>query len=212
MTSWQICRNLSSRMNVEETAEYFTDPLSTENVDHVGTTSDFDDDKNNEKKDSDIDDDEDCENVLVVKVKVRKPPISKQMIIKLRHIFVQLKHEVPKQHKIGKTCCSLPLTKTEKSEFIKHVEIIKSGKFDENEDGILRDNWKKFCAIHNLTIDNDHFFEKKYDNIKFIKVDKERKKFVQFLANGLPNRSLFSVFKRFERIYGRTRQDEVKYV
>ncbi|XP_044001726.1 dentin sialophosphoprotein-like, partial [Aphidius gifuensis] len=140
--------------------------------------------------------------------KKEKLPISNEMIERLRYIKVELEHEVPKQHKIG-TSCSLPLTKKEKLLFKKY-EVLKSGAFTRKEDNIIKKNWKRFCDINFLIIDNERFFSKRYNGNIFIKDDKERKKFVQFLANGLPQRPLFSVFKRFERLYEFRRRLEIK--
>lgn len=174
----------------DENKKNDTTNLSTKNISNEfdDLNNDCNDDSNNEKKE--------------------KLPISDEMIKKLRHIKVELEHEVPKQHKIG-TSCSLPLTKKEKLQFKKY-EVLKSGAFTRKEDNIIKKNWERFCDINFLIIDNERFFSKRYNGHIFIKEDRERKKFVQFLANGLPQRSLFSVFKRFERLYEFRRRLEIK--
>lgn len=174
------------------------------------------DETNNEEDDGDVDDD------LVKKeslsgdsgddfnVDNKKPPLSQETIKRLRNIVVRLEHQVPKQHKIG-TACSLPLSKGEKIKFNQY-KVLKVGAFNKHEDRIIQDNWKKFCDSHKLKIDCKKFFDKRYDGIMFIKDSIERKRFVQYIANGLWNRSLFSVFKRFERIYEYRRLEEIRYV
>ncbi|EFN83217.1 hypothetical protein EAI_06007 [Harpegnathos saltator] len=91
-------------------------------------------------------------------------------------------------------------------EIIKQFEQIvplKKGVYSVEEDEIIVRNWKKFCMLHNWDETNRKPFLQmrignKITNIRHIS---ERRKFVQFLANDLPNRTLYSVYHRFRNLY-----------
>lgn len=139
---------------------------------------------------------------------------------------VQLKHKVPKQHKVGRYY-SMSLTKPEVIEFNKY-HTLKKGKYTPEENNIIKKNWETFCQVIFRTINIKSFFlfynfffifhnfqthnwdptfpfpftQMEYENKKFYLPDtKNRMKFYQFLADGLPWRSVHSVFRHFKFIY-----------
>ncbi|XP_033222217.1 uncharacterized protein LOC117176204 isoform X2 [Belonocnema kinseyi] len=131
----------------------------------------------------------------------------------LRDMRVQLIHEVPPQHKIEKNAGSHALTKQEKKQFQEFAKL-KQGFFTADEDTIICKNWKKFCKIHNWDKRNQKpFLYMRHGAIQILRFLEERRKFVQFLAMGLPNRTLYSVHQRFRKLYqgnlhGRFKEEE----
>lgn len=61
-------------------------------------------------------------------------------------MFVELKHEVPPQHKIEKSAGTRTLKKAEREEFEAHIPL-KLGTFSEKEDERLKKNWRRFCRV-----------------------------------------------------------------
>ncbi|XP_043487979.1 uncharacterized protein LOC122514908 [Polistes fuscatus] len=121
--------------------------------------------------------------------------------MKLEKLKIKLIHEVPPQHKIGGYTGCRGLNDDEKRIFEKYGPLRK-GSFSLEEDKIIKRNWKKFCEVHNWEEDNiEPFISVKKSRQFYIPCFKERQKFIQFLANGLPWRSLFSVNTRFKMLY-----------
>lgn len=126
--------------------------------------------------------------------------MSLSNIKKLSELCIKLIHKVPPQHKIERTGSNAP-TNREKMLFQKHGPIRK-GSYTPVEDKIIRKNWKKFCKLHdwNVAITKPFLCWRHNDRYYINKVE-ERQKFVQFLANGLPWRTLHSVHSRFKVLY-----------
>ncbi|XP_076657032.1 uncharacterized protein LOC143361481 isoform X2 [Halictus rubicundus] len=118
---------------------------------------------------------------------------------RLYNLKVQLTHNVPPQHKIQSNLRLL--TKAEKALFLQHASL-RRGAFLPHEDEIIKDNWKKFCEVHdwNPKIVKP-FICMRHRNGCYIKSPEERQKFVQYLANGLPCRSLNSVLQRCRTLF-----------
>lgn len=133
--------------------------------------------------------------------KQNKLPDSK--LKRLKKLKVQLQSKVLPQHKVERYTGTRVPSKAEQKEFEKYAKI-KKGYFTSDEDSIIVSNWKAFCALHNW---------KKKDVQPFLHLHKhipskeERRKFLQFLANGLPNRTLYSISNRFHNLYNRHRQE-----
>nr|XP_012146273.1 PREDICTED: uncharacterized protein LOC100883596 isoform X1 [Megachile rotundata]XP_012146274.1 PREDICTED: uncharacterized protein LOC100883596 isoform X1 [Megachile rotundata] len=124
--------------------------------------------------------------------------IPKEAIKKLYNLKVQLIHVVPNQHKIEQRAASRGISKTERLQFLKYGPI-KKGVFTPNEDKVILHNWKKFCEVHSW--DPKHvkpFICLKNNKSFYMRSKEQRINFLQFLANGLPWRSLFSVYNRFK--------------
>lgn len=123
--------------------------------------------------------------------------------IKLYNLRVQLRHTVPPQHVIETRAGSHMPTKQEIEKFEKIVPI-KKGLYSLDEDDIIATNWKAFCKIHNWNKKMVHpFLQLRIDGrITYMRNTIERRKFVQFLADGLPNRTLYSIYHRFRNLYG----------
>ncbi|XP_076182225.1 uncharacterized protein LOC143154202 isoform X2 [Ptiloglossa arizonensis] len=137
--------------------------------------------------------------------------MSEQAKKRLYDLEVQMIHQVPPQHKIEHTAGSKPLTKVEKQLFLSHGPI-KKGVFSPNEDEIIKNNWKAFCEIHNWDPKNvDPFLCMKNGKQFYIRSMTERQKFVQFIANGLPWRTLYSVYHRFRNINGKYEKTFKRY-
>ncbi|XP_014612582.1 PREDICTED: uncharacterized protein LOC106791461 [Polistes canadensis] len=126
---------------------------------------------------------------------------------KLKNLDIKLIHNVPGQHMIGNYSGSRGLKEYEKRLFETYGPL-RRGHFSVEEDKIIKRNWKKFCELHNWEEDNvEPFISAKHSRQFYIPCRIERQKFVQFLANGLPWRCLFSVNTRFKMLFqNRTNQ------
>lgn len=119
----------------------------------------------------------------------------------LRSLHIQLKNPVLPQHQIelraGSHCPS-----HEEIEKFEKIVPIKRGCYSPEEDQIIASNWKSFCKLHDWSSKNvQPFLHLREDNTVYIRSKTERRKFVQFLADGLPNRTLYSVYHRFRNLY-----------
>ncbi|KAG8038372.1 hypothetical protein G9C98_006699 [Cotesia typhae] len=124
----------------------------------------------------------------------------------LSELVVKLIHHVLPQHNVEKHAGTRSLSKEEKERFQKYAPL-KLGVFSPDEDNRIVHNWKKFCKVHNWKRSLVHPFTfRKRKGFYFISKVEERRKFIQFLAHGLPNRSLYSVFGRFKNLYGTHKQ------
>ncbi|XP_029177188.1 uncharacterized protein LOC114945240 isoform X2 [Nylanderia fulva] len=121
-------------------------------------------------------------------------------INKLCSLCIKLIHKVPPQHKIENTGSHAP-TRQEKKLFERYGPLRK-GLYTPAEDKVITKNWETFCQLHDWNTKMVTPFLKWRHNEKYyISSVKERQKFVQFLANGLPWRTLHSVYARFKVIY-----------
>lgn len=119
----------------------------------------------------------------------------------LKGLNVQLKNPVLPQHEIETTAGSRS-PKNEEIERFKQITFIKKGCYDSVEDKIITNNWKEFCKLHKWDSKKvEPFLLLREGNKTYIRSKKQRRKFVQFLADGLPNRTLYSVYHRFRNLY-----------
>ncbi|XP_006618190.1 uncharacterized protein LOC102681740 [Apis dorsata] len=119
----------------------------------------------------------------------------------LKGLNVQLKNPVLPQHEIETRAGSRP-PKNEEIERFKQITFIKKGCYDSVEDKIISNNWKEFCKLHKWDSKKvEPFLLLREGNKTYIRSKKQRRKFVQFLADGLPNRTLYSVYHRFRNLY-----------
>ncbi|CAL1674936.1 unnamed protein product [Lasius platythorax] len=126
--------------------------------------------------------------------------LPSSLMKKLRSLCIKLMHKVPPQHKIELTGSHAP-TRLEKKLFEKYGPLRK-GLYTPVEDKIITKNWETFCQLHDWDTNMVHPFLKWRHNGKYyIDNVRERQKFVQFLANGLPWRTLYSVYSRFKVLY-----------
>ncbi|XP_031780803.1 uncharacterized protein LOC100680494 [Nasonia vitripennis] len=120
---------------------------------------------------------------------------------KLKLMKVKLQHQVPPQHKIENNAGSRPMSEEQSKEFETYGPL-KRGSFTKSEDEIIRKNWQDFCEIHewdeNIV---SPFLSMRHKGKYYIPELTERKNFVRFLANGLPWRSLYSVYFRFKNLF-----------
>ncbi|KAL6265540.1 hypothetical protein P5V15_002335 [Pogonomyrmex californicus] len=129
-----------------------------------------------------------CENLPLILIK------------KLQELYIKLIHKVPRQHKIELSGSHAPSRK-EKILFQKYGPI-RNGTYTPAEDKIIMENWKTFCRLHDWdTKRTEPFLNWRHNGKYYIDDVKERRKFVQFLANGLPWRTLYSVHSRFKTLY-----------
>ncbi|XP_043527121.1 uncharacterized protein LOC122537737 isoform X2 [Frieseomelitta varia] len=139
---------------------------------------------------------------LDISLEGEEDELTEEATKRLYNLKVKLIHKVPIQHKIEHTTGSKILTKKEKELFLKYASL-KSGVFTPSEDKIIMDNWKKFCEVHDWNSKCVHpFIHMKYAGKFYIRSLEERQKFTQFLANGLPRRTLYSVLNRFKYLFG----------
>ncbi|XP_051163263.1 putative uncharacterized protein DDB_G0282499 [Leptopilina boulardi] len=119
----------------------------------------------------------------------------------LRDLKVKLIHEVPKQHLLESNAGSHAPSSDVIRNFEKYVPL-KKGVYTKEEDRIIIKNWKNFCKLHNWDCSNyQPFLNWRQDWLFIVKHFEQRRKFVQFLANGLPNRTLYSVNHRFRNLH-----------
>ncbi|KAH0948848.1 hypothetical protein HN011_000007 [Eciton burchellii] len=128
-----------------------------------------------------------------------KPSFAEQ--VKLYNLCIKLRHEVPPQHKIETRAGSHVPTKEELQKF-KEIALCRKGVYSCDEDDIIVHNWKAFCEIHGWIVTHvTPFLYLRVGTEPYIRSPIERRKFVQFLADGLPNRTLYSVYHRFKTLY-----------
>ncbi|XP_072755586.1 uncharacterized protein [Anoplolepis gracilipes] len=119
---------------------------------------------------------------------------------KLKALHIKLIHKVPPQHKVERTGSHAP-TRQEKKLFEKYGPLRK-GLYSPKEDKIIKKNWETFCQLHEWdTSMTEPFFNWRHNGKYYIADVKERQKFVQFLSNGVPWRTLYSVYSRFKVLY-----------
>ncbi|CAL7944248.1 unnamed protein product [Xylocopa violacea] len=191
-------KNLRLRVTQEEMRDNTTNADTQESHD--------DEDINNDIKDIlgilDIDEESEVEEA---------DELPKNLIHTLYNIQVKLIHKVPPQHKVEHTAGSKSLTKIEKKLFLRHGPI-KSGQYTPTEDNIIMDNWEAFCEVHDWNPKCvQPFLSMKRNNKFYIRSMEERQKFVQFLANGLPWRTLFSVYNRFKCLHKKHERSFKRY-
>ncbi|KAK0181048.1 hypothetical protein PV327_003368 [Microctonus hyperodae] len=150
-----------------------------------------------------------CELKVAKILKNQKPSSSldPEDVLKLSTINITFRHEIPPQHTIERLAGTRVPTKGEKAEIKKYVEI-KKGPFDPEEDARIVHNWRKFCKRYKWNKNITHpFLHVKRSGFFYISPVNERRKFVQALAKGLNNRTLYSVYHRFRNIYSSHKQD-----
>ncbi|XP_071628192.1 uncharacterized protein [Temnothorax longispinosus] len=119
----------------------------------------------------------------------------------LHNLCVKLRHVVPPQHNIETRAGSHMPTREEIKEFERIIPI-KRGSYSFKEDEIIAKNWKAFCKLHNWDRKKvKPFLQLRIGNLTYMRNTTERRKFVQFLADGLPDRTLYSVYHRFKNLY-----------
>ncbi|XP_076473457.1 uncharacterized protein LOC117154072 isoform X2 [Bombus vancouverensis nearcticus] len=120
---------------------------------------------------------------------------------RMQCLCIQLKNPVLPQHEIETRAGSRPPTHEEIKKF-EEIETIKKGCYNALEDKIIVHNWKEFCKLNRWNLKEvEPFLLLREENKTYIRSKKERKRFVQFLADGLPNRTLYSVYHRFRTLY-----------
>ncbi|KAL6264491.1 hypothetical protein P5V15_004599 [Pogonomyrmex californicus] len=121
--------------------------------------------------------------------------------VQLYNLHVKLRHTVPPQHKIETRAGSHIPTRKEIEKFEKIIPIRK-GTYSFEEDKIIASNWKAFCKLHNWDKRKTKpFLQLRIGTLTYMRNTTERRKFVQFLADGLPDRTLYSVYHRFRNLY-----------
>lgn len=111
---------------------------------------------------------------------------------------VKIDWDVPILHTIETRVASFP-TK-EQTQFMNDLNLeIKKGPFNKEEDVIILNNFREFCDKHGLPPDPRPFVRfNKFGNNRI--KNTERVHFVQYLAKGLNNRLLCTVYRRFKNI------------
>nr|KAF7437828.1 hypothetical protein H0235_000219 [Vespula pensylvanica] len=144
-----------------------------------------------------------CDDISYLARKIReKEAFSQEDLKQLRNLKVKLIHEVPPQHQVEIRSGTHVPSREELEQFMA-LAPLKKGSFSPDEDDKIVHNWKQFCKLHNW---NKHKYRaflslRDSDGKKYTCKKKETKKFAQFLANGLPNRTLYSVYHRFRILY-----------
>ncbi|XP_071628191.1 uncharacterized protein [Temnothorax longispinosus] len=127
--------------------------------------------------------------------------LSQEKLLQLHNLCVKLRHVVPPQHNIETRAGSHMPTREEIKEFERIIPI-KRGSYSFKEDEIIAKNWKAFCKLHNWDRKKvKPFLQLRIGNLTYMRNTTERRKFVQFLADGLPDRTLYSVYHRFKNLY-----------
>ncbi|XP_012281985.1 uncharacterized protein LOC105700584 [Orussus abietinus] len=143
-----------------------------------------------------------AKNILNELEKVKKrEELPAKTLKKLKGLRITFNHAVPQQHKIENHAGSRQPTRKQKELFEQYVPI-KRGMYTSSEDKIIIKNWEDFCKQYNWDVkDVKPFLYMRHNRKIYICSLEERLKFVQFLANGLPSRTLYSVYQRFRKLY-----------
>ncbi|XP_032673016.1 uncharacterized protein LOC116844941 isoform X2 [Odontomachus brunneus] len=187
---------LKKEKNEEKTSDQEIDNKIIDN-----TSCDSDDDfKPNVKFKNEISDN--CSDATyLAKKMLSQEELPEKDSIKLFNLSVQLEHTVPPQHKI-ETRAGSHIPSKEIIEQFEKIVPLKKGTYSVEEDEIIVRNWKRFCTLHNWDeINQKPFLQLRTGTATYIRHISQRRKFVQFLANGLPNRTLYSVYHRFRNLY-----------
>ena len=144
----------------------------------------------------------DLDNVTLLAQQIRETnKLSRENAEHLKSLRIQLKNPVLPQHEIETRAGSRPPTREEIKKF-KEIGSIKKGCYNTSEDKIIAHNWKEFCKLHHWNpTEVEPFLLLRDENKTYIRSKRERKRFVQFLADGLPKRTLYSVYHRFRTLY-----------
>ncbi|KAK5642919.1 hypothetical protein RI129_009086 [Pyrocoelia pectoralis] len=122
----------------------------------------------------------------------------------LKQLRISLPWPVPPTHLIETRMSSHP-TKDQKKRFEEFETPMNTSHYSPVEDKIITENWKYFCKVHNIPTDPEPFlsFEPNSDTkIKGSALPKlERIKFVRFLGHKLEHRYLFSIYRRFKKLF-----------
>lgn len=117
---------------------------------------------------------------------------------KIQQIHIAVDWEVPLLHTIETRLTGIP-TKEQRT-FIENYNIeVKKGAFSKEEDTVIVENFKEFCVKHELPLDPKPFLQINRGKCRLLRQE-ERILFGQYLARGLNNRLISSVFKRFQSI------------
>ncbi|XP_043286492.1 uncharacterized protein [Venturia canescens] len=148
----------------------------------------------------------------IVKQKEKAEQLSLQQVEVFRSLVINLAHEVLPQHRIERSAGTRAPSTREKEEFIKIEPGLKRGLFNSKEDQQIVDNWKLFCEMHKLDpLNPKPFLFHRHHYWFYLPKFEERKKFVQFLARGLPKRFLYSVYHRFRNLYDTHKIDKYNH-
>lgn len=185
-----------------------------ENVkDTIETSKNEDSDKEKESKTINIQKNESIKDIIEIsknkisdvtylarKIESAEKPTEKDAM-KLYKLRVKLRHTVPPQHMI-ETRAGSHMPMREEIEMFEKIVPIKRGLYSPQEDDIIVANWKAFCKLHDWDVRKlKPFLRLRVDKLTYMRNTAERRKFVQFLADGLPNRTLYSVYHRFRNLY-----------
>lgn len=117
---------------------------------------------------------------------------------KIQHIRIAVDWEVPMLHTIETRLTGIP-TKDQRT-LIENLNLeVKKGPFSKEEDTVIIENFKEFCVKHELSLDPTPFLQMNRGKGRLLKQE-ERILFGQYLAKGLNNRLISTVFKRFQNI------------
>ncbi|KAK0177748.1 hypothetical protein PV328_001763 [Microctonus aethiopoides] len=139
-----------------------------------------------------------------IKAVNKKGDTSETIKKKLENLVIKFDHEPLPQHQL-ETYISRPPSLIVKKLFIKYGPM-KKGTFTVSEDETIIKNWEHFCDIHDWDPDDSNsFLQVRFDRNIIIN-NQKHVQFTQFLAHGLPWRSLYSVYRRFQLLFTKKRK------
>ncbi|KAK4877404.1 hypothetical protein RN001_009910 [Aquatica leii] len=122
----------------------------------------------------------------------------------LKDLIVEIPWDIHESHLIETRMSAHPL-KSQQEKFKLLGFQMKTDHYLPAEDTIILDNWNRFCELHNIPNDPRPFlaFESfRNSKIKGSVLPKEQRiNFVRFLGHGLPHRCLFSIYRRFKKLF-----------
>lgn len=120
------------------------------------------------------------------------------MLQTIRNLNIIIDWEVPVLHTIETRLTAVPSKK--QTAVIDSLNIeVKKGYFSEEESATIMKNFNAFCSQHDLPPDPRPFLKFKKGIGSCLK-HAERVRFVQYLAKGLNNRLLCTVYRRFQNM------------
>ncbi|KAF5286721.1 hypothetical protein FQR65_LT12454 [Abscondita terminalis] len=127
----------------------------------------------------------------------------------LRNLIVTNPWPIPPSHLIETRMSTHP-SKSQQMKFNEQGFNMITDHYTSAEDNIITDNWNQFCKLHGIPNDPEPFlaFEASRDTKAEGSVlpKLQRINFVRFLGHNLPNRCLFSIYKRFKKLFSTRRK------
>ncbi|KAF2885749.1 hypothetical protein ILUMI_20422 [Ignelater luminosus] len=130
--------------------------------------------------------------------------LSEEDIQTLLNLSIFIPWKIPPSHEIETRVSSHP-TREQQQSFKDLTIKMKTGPYTKEEDDKIKENWLQFCKEHDLQPNPMLFFQQKMAKRNILSPE-ERLKFVRYLGKDLEQRTLFSIYTRFQVLYKNTKK------